>query len=130
MEEFQRFNQITRCGTCLDNTEYGFFAIDWDYPDSEMMQAVTEWLAGKRKARAEAGLQSVKHKPISRGGYRDQLRWLGALRVRNFYPTNSMAEYTDSNLKVEAPFSHLPDLYEAAAKAENLIGQWFPAHKE
>ena len=113
--------------TSLDQTEYGFFAIDWEHPDPEIKRAFGIWLAEQRAFRKTAGLPGPKFVSRSRGGFRDQLRWLGALRVRNYYTAKELGGYADSNLKVDAPYSHLPDLYANAKKAEALLAELFPA---
>jgi len=112
----------------LDQTEYGFFAVDWNYPDPEIESAFKSWLKEQREERAKLGLIEIKHRKTSRGGFRDKLRRLGALRVLNHYPPEVLAdlpiEVVDNpswKLKVSAPYSYLPDLYEAAKKAQRLI---------
>ena len=65
----------------------------------------------------------VKHQKKGRGGYRDKLRWLGALRVVRYYSPSELGDYPHSKVKVDAPYSHLPDLYEAAKKAQGLLDE-------
>jgi hypothetical protein len=112
----------------LDQTEYGFFAINWNYPDGEIESAFKSWLNEQRGERTKRGLTEIKHRKTARGGFRDKLRWLGALRVINHYPPGKLADLpikvVDNPswwLKVPAPYSYLPDLYEAAKKAQRLI---------
>lgn len=112
----------------LDQTEYGFFAIDWNYPDLEIENAFKSWLKEQQKERTKLGLTQIKHRKTSRGGFRDKLRRLGALRVINHYPPAELADLpvkvVDNpswKLKIAAPYSHLPDLYEAAKKAQRLL---------
>jgi hypothetical protein len=112
----------------LDQTEYGFFAINWNYPDGEIENAFESWLNGQREERTKRGLTEIKHRKTARGGFRDKLRWLGALRVMNHYRPGQLADLpikvVDNpswRLKVPAPYSYLSDLYEAAKKAQRLI---------
>ena len=65
----------------------------------------------------------LKHRKKGRGGYRDKLRWLGALRVVRYYPPFQLGEYPHSEVKVDAPYSHLPDLRDAAKKAKSLLDE-------
>ena len=124
-----RHHEFYRRGQDLSNTEYGFFAINWDYPPSEIRRAFGDWLEerrteGKRKPR-------IRHK--SRGEARDKLRLLGALRVKEHYRKRELAppcDSRDSNLKVDAPYSHYPDLVVAANKARRLIAEMFPSERE
>jgi hypothetical protein len=115
----------------LDQTEYGFFAIDWNYVDSEIRRAFESWLNEQRKARANLGLAQIKHHKTARGGFRDKLRRLGALRVINHYQQSELADLPVKvvddpswKLKVPAPYSYLPDLYEAAKKAQQLLDEF------
>jgi hypothetical protein len=107
-------------------TEYGFFAINWNYPDTEIEAVFSKWLLERRKGRQKCGLPGIKYKPKGRGGSKDRLNWLGALRVREGYPHNELVNCSDPfrpdhYLVVAAPYSHLPDLYEAAKKADQLL---------
>lgn len=105
----------------LSQTEYGFFAIDWNFDDPAIVGAFTDWLKVQRAERERLGADSPKYRKKGRGGFRDKLRWLGALRVIHHYSPDELADYADSNLKVDAPYSHLPDLYEAAKKAQTVV---------
>jgi hypothetical protein len=112
----------------LDQTECGFFAINWNYPDCEIESAFKSWLNEQREERTKRGLTEIKHRKTARGRFRDKLRWLGAMRVINHYPPGQLADLpikvVDNpswRLKVPAPYSYLPDLYEAARKAQRLI---------
>jgi len=107
-------------------TEYGFFAINWNYPDTEIEAVFSKWLLERRKGREKRGLPGIKYKPKGRGGPKDRLNWLGALRVRERYLNSELVDYSDPcradhYLVVAAPYSHLPDLYEAAKKADQLL---------
>jgi hypothetical protein len=101
--------------------ERGSFAINWYYPDAQLKRAFAEWLSEQRKDREKRGLTEITYKPRGRGGFRDRLNWLGALRVVNHYSKKQLVDYADTNLKVGAPYRHLPDLYEAAKKALHLL---------
>jgi hypothetical protein len=101
--------------------ESGFLKINWNYPDAELKRAFAKWLSEERKGREKRGLTEIKYKPKGRGGFRDRLNWLGALRVAKHYSKNQLVDYADTNLKVDAPYSHLPDLYENAKKAAKLL---------
>jgi len=108
----------------LSQTEYGFFAIDWNYPDPAIERAFGKWLSEQRKDREKRGLTEIKHKPKGRGGLWDRLNWLGALRVAEHYPRKQLVEYPKTRLKINAPpYYHLPDLYEGASKARKLLGR-------
>jgi hypothetical protein len=60
--------------------------------------------------------------PPERGGARDLLRWLGALRVKERYG-NDLVEHTrwKKVLKVNAPYSSSSDLYEHAREAADVL---------
>ena len=60
--------------------------------------------------------------PSERGGARDLLRWLGALRVKERYG-NDLVEHSQGNkvLKVDAPYSSSSDLYEHAREAADVL---------
>jgi hypothetical protein len=112
----------------LDQTEYGFFAINWNYGNPEIIDAFTSWLQEQRQQREKLGLKAMKYRKTSRGGFGDKLRWLGALRIVNHYSPSELSDYPcidnpNKKLKVPAPYSHLPDLYEAAKKAQSLVGR-------
>ena len=107
--------------------EYGFFAIDWNFEDKRLLGKFKRWVEDQR---AEAQMLGVKrttilkppvHKPKARGGYRDRLNWLGALRVVAHYRDRDLHDYADTNLKVDAPYSHTPDLYKNAKQATEWI---------
>jgi hypothetical protein len=51
----------------LDQTECGFFAIDWNCSDSEIRRAFEIWLDEQRKYRKTAGLPGPKATQRSRG---------------------------------------------------------------
>jgi hypothetical protein len=110
----------------VSQTEYGFFAINWNYPNPEIERVFSKWLSDQRDGRDKRGLSGVKYKPKGRGGFRDVLNWLGALRVRERYPNSELVDHSNPNrpehyLVVAAPYSHLPDLYEAAKKADQVL---------
>jgi len=100
-----------------EQIEYGFFSIDWKSDDGRLKENFADWI---RRQRKELKKRGVTKKP-SRGGLRDQLRWLGALRVKEHYPRQRLVDYPDPKLKVAAPFSNLPDLYAAAKDAKHII---------
>jgi hypothetical protein len=106
----------------LSQSEYGFFAINWSFPDPEIRRAFGKWVLEERKDREIRGLTKIKYKPRGRGGLRDQLNWLGALRVKEHYPRKQLVDYPRPSLKVAArPYWNLTDLYEAAKKARKLV---------
>ena len=110
----------------LANTEYGFFAINWDFKDAPIIAAFTHWLDEQRRARKAIGLKEAKP-TVSRGGFTDKLKWLGALRVKDHYRHRDLVDHADTNLKVDAPYSHYPDLLDAAKKAAKEITRLFPS---
>jgi hypothetical protein len=121
VETFRYFHEIFRTEG-ISETEYGFFAINWSYRDSEIRRAFEQWLSDERDGRKRRGLIHIAPKPRGRGGFRDQLNCLGALRVREHYPREQLADHP-YRLKISArPYSNLPDLYEAAKKAGKLLG--------
>jgi len=103
----------------------GSFAINWNYPDAELKRAFAKWLSKQRKAGEKSELTVIKYKPRRRGGFRDRLRWLGALRVAQYYGTTQLVNYQDQDakLKVAAPYRYSTDLYKNARKARNLLDQ-------
>jgi hypothetical protein len=101
-----------------ERTEYGFFAINWRYGDREIKRTFAEWLSDQRE---EVGWTEIDYKTKARGGSMDRLNWLGARRVVKHYRKTQLVDYADTNLKVDAPYSHLPDLYKNAKKAGNLL---------
>jgi len=48
------------------------------------------------------------------------------LTVKAHYRHRELVHYADTKLKVDAPYSHLPDLREAAQKAKEEIEKLFP----
>lgn len=106
----------------LSQSEYGFFAINWGFPDPEIRRAFAKWVLEERKDRDIRGLTEIKYKPKGRGGLRDQLNWLGALRVKEYYPRKQLIDYPHPSLKIAArPYWNLTDLYEGAKKARELL---------
>jgi hypothetical protein len=101
-----------------ERTEYGFFAINWRYADREIKRTFAEWLSQQRE---EVKWTEIDYKTKARGGSMDRLNWLGARRVVKHYRKTQLVDYADTNLKVDAPYSHLPDLYKNAKKAGNLL---------
>jgi hypothetical protein len=102
----------------LQRTEYGFFAINWRYADREIKRRFEQWLSEQRE---EVKWTEIDYKAKARGGSLDRLNWLGALRVKKHYRKTQLVDYADTNLKVDAPYSHLPDLYKNAKRAGNLL---------
>ena len=116
-------------------------AANLSHSDTEIIKAFGVWLKRAREEHEkrrcalmhrslsrimESGIQPpslVRHRRKGRGGYRDKLHWLGALRVVRYYPPSQLVDYPDSNLKVDAPYSHLPDLHDAAKKAQSLLDE-------
>jgi hypothetical protein len=112
----------------LSNTQHGFFAINWDWPSAEIRRAFGQWLqeqANKRKDKPK-----INPRP-SRGQWKDKLRWLGALRVKNHYDYRDLVDATDLSLKDnKAPYFYYPALRNAVKKAEHLISETFPSENE
>ncbi len=107
-------------------TEYGFFAIDWGYSNTDIKRAFGEWLQDQRQERKKLGLSDEKF-VSSRGGFADKLNWLGALRVKNHYRKSELVDYPYTELKVDAPYLHYSDLLDAARKATKEIDLLFPS---
>ncbi len=125
IESFRDYHEYFHRKQDLSETEYGFFAINWDFKNSQIVEAFIHWLNEQREARRTSGLKEAKH-IASRGGFRDRLNWLGALRVTNHYRHKDLVAHADTNLKVDAPYSHYPDLLNAAKKATKEIILLFP----
>jgi len=126
LEHFQEMHEVMHREQDLGNTEYGFFAVNWDFKNSQIIESFTHWLSDQREARKAIGLREAK-RTVSRGAFSDKLNWLGALRVKNYYPhKKDLVDYSDTNLKVDAPYSHYPDLLDAAKRATEEIKQLFP----
>jgi hypothetical protein len=123
LEAFRHLHEIFHTED-INETEYGFFAINWSYTDAEIRRTFEQWLSEERQGRKRRGLIHIARKPRGRGGFRDQLNCLGALRVREHYPRKQLADDPYPRLKISAPpYSNLPDLYEAAKKARELLGK-------
>ena len=116
----------------LGNSEYGFFAINWNFNDSQIVEAFKHWLSEQRKARKALGLKDAKP-TVSRGGFKDKLNWLGALRVKNHYRHKDLVAHNSPKLKLGcrpyggAPYLYYPDLLAAAKKATEEINRLFPS---
>jgi hypothetical protein len=122
MEAFRWVHELFRTKEDLSQSEYGFFAIHWGYPDPAIKRAFGIWLSEQRQDREKRGLTEIKYRPRGRGSLRDQLNWLGALRVKEHYPREQLVDYPRPRLKVAArPYENLPDLYEGASKAPELL---------
>jgi Arc/MetJ-type ribon-helix-helix transcriptional regulator len=126
LDDFIHYHDFFHRDRSRSNTEYGFFAIDWSYPEPEIRKAFCEWL----KERAGKRCQSPGVIRASRGQAADKLNWLGAFRIRKHYRKRALVEYVDSRLKVRAPYSHYPDLVKAGNKAKDLIARLFPSEVE
>jgi hypothetical protein len=125
----------------MDQTAYCGIAINLSYSDTEIAKEFRLSLKEVREEHERLRFPSIhrafsrvmasetkpaellKHRKKGRGGYRDKLRWLGALRVLHYYSPSQLGEYPDSNVKVDGPYSHLPDLYDAAKKAQSLLNE-------
>jgi hypothetical protein len=113
----------------LSQTEYGFFGINWNVPDHAIRATFAKWLVDRRADQKKRGLKiECKSAPRGAGNIRDQLRWLGALRIVNYYPMKYLVDYgqQDAKLKVPAPYGYSTDLYKAAKKARELLN-WMAA---
>jgi hypothetical protein len=133
IEAFRRYHDIFNDmwgKQDLSNTEYGFFAINWNFKNSQIVNAFTDWLSDQRKARKDIGLKDAKP-TVSRGGFADKLKWLGALRVFEFYKKHrrlkEWVSYPDQMLNINAPYCYYPDLLDAAKKATKEINRLFPS---
>ena len=123
IETFRYFHEIFH-NRELSETEYGFFAINWGYPDPEIRRAFGKWLSEQSQGREKRGLREIKYKPRGRGALRDQLNWLGALRVKEHYPRKQLVNYPHPSLKVTArPYWNLTDLYDGAKKAREVLSR-------
>ena len=123
LEAFRDLHEIFHTED-INETEYGFFAINWSYPNSEIRRAFEQWLSDEREGRKRQGLIHIARKPRGRGGFKDQLNCLGALRVTEHYPRKQLADYPYPRLKISStPYSNLPDLYEATKKAREFLNK-------
>jgi hypothetical protein len=104
-----------------EHIEYGFFAIDWNSKNEVLQESFANWINRQRKERKKSGVL----RQGSRGGYRDQLRWLGALRVKEHYRFRNLVDYSEQfikpRLRVPAPYKNVHDLYAAAKDASEII---------
>ena len=124
----------------LDQTAYCGVSINLSYSDTELVKEFRLSLKGVREEherlrfpiihRAFSRVMSeikpaelLKHRKKGRGGYRDKLRWLGALRIVRYYSPVDLVDYPYSKVKVDAPYAHQPDLYDAAKKAQALLDE-------
>jgi hypothetical protein len=97
--------------------EYGFFALDWNYTDSHLIEEFKKWLVAKRGDRRPSESRQGKNKA------RQHLNALGAKRLLDSGFTVAQAmEYTQRFLKDEA--GHSRPLYDSErgwSKAKNEI---------
>jgi hypothetical protein len=105
--------------------EYGFFAIDWKCNDRVLAERFANWLKEQRVKLKQRGFV-IRRKP-PRGGLRDQLRCLGALRIKDHYGRGGLVDSNFKRLKVAAPYKNLPELYKAAKTAQQIINSWIQA---
>ena len=103
MERFQIVDKLLR-GEHHEQIEYGFFSINWKSHDGRLKKNFADWINQQRKELKKRG---VTKKP-SRGGLRDQLRSLGALRIKEHYPRKSLVNDPYPKLKVRARFPIFP----------------------
>ena len=127
-EAFKHYHELFHGvigGQDLGNTEYGYLAVNWNFKNSQIIEAMTRWLKQQRAARKAGGLNDAK--PIkSRDGFKDKLNRLGALRIKNHYRKKQLVNYGDTNLKFNLPYSHYQDLCDAAKRAGQEIARMFP----
>ena len=127
IETFRDYHDFFHRKQDLSETEYGFFAVNWGFKNSQIVEAFKHWLNDQREVRRTSGLKEAKPEP-SRGQFRDKLSWLCALRLKNHYRKKELVDYNDTNLKiVGAPYSHYPDLLDAAKKAKDEMAKLFPS---
>jgi hypothetical protein len=103
------------------NVEYGFFSIDWNSGVGVLKKQFAEWLDRQHKEQNKR--RPVPRNKPSRGRLRDQLHWLGALRIKEHYGRRNLVEQNIPDLIVPAPYASLPDLYTAASKALKIIDE-------
>ncbi len=109
-----------------DQTDYGLFAINWSYGSPEIIKTFKSWVEEQRNQRARLGFPPPKRRTTARGGFRDRLQRLGALRIVNHYSPTELSPDPDATnpnrkLNVPAPYGHSSDLHEAAKKARTMI---------
>lgn len=75
----------------------------------------------KAKARAKRRWTRVTDIPPGRGGARDVLHWLGALRVKVAYRPRDLVDHTHKIVKVAAQFNASTDLYQRAKDAADIL---------
>ena len=125
LEAFQDYHDYFHPVQDEDQTEYGFFAVNWGFKSSQIVEAFKHWLNDQGEVRRTSGLKEAKPEP-SRGQFRDKLNWLCALRLKNHYRKKELVDYNDARLKIAgAPYSHYPDLLDAAKKAKQEIARLF-----
>ena len=118
LRHFAHFHEVFSDNE-TDKTEYGFFAIDWNYGNPEIVSAFKSWLDEQRKAH---GFGAPVLRKKSRGGFSDKLTCLGALRIVDNYSPEEFGDYPNKvKGKAKALYSNLPELYAAAKKARMLV---------
>lgn len=121
LEEFRRRHlYLHQQPGMLAQTEYGLFAVNWLFSDSEIVETFTRWLSTQRKEVQKRGWNPIRKK--GRGGALDRLNCLGALRIMNHYSTSQLVDYDNPKLKIHGlPYQYLPDLRRAAKKARQEL---------
>jgi hypothetical protein len=104
-------------------TQYGYVAVDWNYSDAAIKREFNKWLAEMRVDVTRQSAVTKKHKP-TRGGFRDRLNRLAAIRLLDHYGPSGLSDPHDVRGRIkfrDAPYQYFPDLYEAQAKAEKFL---------
>jgi hypothetical protein len=118
-QEIHFLHQVLDTHLCGANVEFGFFAIDWNSGLGLLKKQIFAWL--KRQHDRRKNIPPVRQRRPSRGQLRDQLRWLGALRVKEHYGPRRLTHGNDPKLIVAAPYKWKNDLYDAANKAKKIL---------
>ena len=113
---------ISRFKVDSSQVEFGFFSVNWSWRDRQIIDAFSEWLEQRRQMCTNREVQGAQRQPSNRGGLKDQLHWLGAFRVKKYYPHKQLFSSDNPDMVIpDAPYCYRRDLYENAKKGESLI---------
>ena len=99
-------------------SEHGLYVIDWDRSREDIE-------ADFRKCLDRVFAKKPKKKPVQRGGFRDELNWLGCLRIMRHYKGNTrqLHPYDSDKLSVAAPVAYFRDMRKRAGFAREIIAK-------
>ena len=111
----------------------GVYDLNWWYSDKELIEEFRIWLRSNRPRGKQA--PGPQNAPWAGAAFtrrlRDELRWLGALRVcKHYQPSELSHPDKPQMLGVGGPTATVEDLYRNAQKAESLLLQLANAGSE